>query len=388
MQDRFQHKQKIIFSETKSKSFYLLPLGVTFAVSGILLAFYSIQVLANFTVPFLIATMSLELIGSFLMVAYLYLKQIADKGKQQLIIDESRALTAIELLKELNDQSKKDLVILKLAQNFLRPDLQPTQNISSENLSNANIENKDEFKLQQLDEYLAVGHQLRISFNTERCSDVRDFHEFLFWFEHAYNVAYLLEKDAETLMKFKNKEYFNREKLYYLYEEISKYVPKADRLFLNRVSMSSPGFWEFIGKWNIFEQLRFYLNERHERQKDREFRSEFEIKHNNLTIEYIEHQHRILRSEREIDINYERERKRELIERERLENMLLENKVVQERLEILWKQGYNVDKEEIEELQRLLIEPLTHLRIMKNKRILGNIDISNSRGKLNGENES
>lgn len=382
IRDRFQYRQDAIFSQLKNRSFYLLPLGATFGVSGVLLVIYSIQVLASLTTTFLIATVCLELVGGFMMVAHLYLKQIAEKDKQQLLIDESRALTAIELLERLDDPSKKDSVILKIAQSFLRPDQQPTYDISSRDQSTASTEKEDEVKLQQLDEYLSVGGQQRISFNSEKCSDVRDFQEFLFWFEHAYNIVYLLENDASILMEFEDREYYGREEIYYFHEKLSRYIPQADRLFLNRVSMSSPGFWEFIGKWNIFEQLRLYLNDRHERQKDREFRNEFEKSRNDLRIEYIERQHQILRSKSQNDIDYERQRKQELIEKERLENMLLETKVVKERLEVLREQGHKPDEEEIEKLQRFLIEPLTHLRMMRNKRILGNMDMNNSRGKL------
>jgi hypothetical protein len=50
----------------------------------------------------------------------------------------------------------------------------------------------------------------------------------------------------------------------------------ADPLVVSRVRLSSPGFWEFFGGLNPFEVLRKYLNDRHERRKDREYRSEAE----------------------------------------------------------------------------------------------------------------
>jgi hypothetical protein len=49
-------------------------------------------------------------------------------------------------------------------------------------------------------------------------------------------------------------------------------IPPNQRLSLDRVSIRSPGFWEFIGSLNPLQQLREYLNDRHERRKDREYR--------------------------------------------------------------------------------------------------------------------
>uniref|UniRef100_UPI001CA36C62 hypothetical protein n=1 Tax=Vibrio cholerae TaxID=666 RepID=UPI001CA36C62 len=38
----------------------------------------------------------------------------------------------------------------------------------------------------------------------------------------------------------------------------------------------SPGFWEFLGKLNPLEVLRQYLNDRHERKKDEDYRNTLE----------------------------------------------------------------------------------------------------------------
>ncbi len=45
------------------------------------------------------------------------------------------------------------------------------------------------------------------------------------------------------------------------------------RLYLSKVSINSPGFWEFIGSLNPIQQLREYLKYRHERKKDQEYRN-------------------------------------------------------------------------------------------------------------------
>ncbi|HLM82158.1 MAG TPA: hypothetical protein VK302_16265 [Terriglobales bacterium] len=49
-------------------------------------------------------------------------------------------------------------------------------------------------------------------------------------------------------------------------------VPLRDRLILRSVELHSPGWWEVVGKLNPLEQIRLYLNDRHERRKDREYR--------------------------------------------------------------------------------------------------------------------
>lgn len=49
-------------------------------------------------------------------------------------------------------------------------------------------------------------------------------------------------------------------------------VPPSARLTLERVSIESPGFWEFVGSLNPLEQIRRYLNDRHQRRQDQEYR--------------------------------------------------------------------------------------------------------------------
>jgi hypothetical protein len=49
-------------------------------------------------------------------------------------------------------------------------------------------------------------------------------------------------------------------------------VPPSDTLVVNRVSIESPGFWEVLGALNPLQQIREYLNDRHKRRQDRDFR--------------------------------------------------------------------------------------------------------------------
>jgi hypothetical protein len=52
---------------------------------------------------------------------------------------------------------------------------------------------------------------------------------------------------------------------------VEQIVPE-EQLQLNSVVIRSPGFWEFLGTLNPVQQLRLYLNDRHERRKDKEYR--------------------------------------------------------------------------------------------------------------------
>lgn len=48
----------------------------------------------------------------------------------------------------------------------------------------------------------------------------------------------------------------------------SELVPADDALFLSSVQLSSPGFLEFLGSLNPLEQIRRFLNDRHQRKLD------------------------------------------------------------------------------------------------------------------------
>jgi hypothetical protein len=44
------------------------------------------------------------------------------------------------------------------------------------------------------------------------------------------------------------------------------------RLFIRSVRIESPGFWEVVASLNPLQQLREYLNDRHKRRQDKEYR--------------------------------------------------------------------------------------------------------------------
>jgi hypothetical protein len=65
-------------------------------------------------------------------------------------------------------------------------------------------------------------------------------------------------------------------------DQPSSLVGLEDRLFLQSCEVGSPGFLEFLGSLNPLEAIRKYLGDRHERQKDREYRNKAEARHLHL----------------------------------------------------------------------------------------------------------
>lgn len=72
------------------------------------------------------------------------------------------------------------------------------------------------------------------------------------------------------------------------HEEIAASIPRSEQLILSSVRLNSPGIWEFLGTLNPLEVIRKYLNDRHERRKDREYRESAEQRRlalDNLSLE-------------------------------------------------------------------------------------------------------
>ena len=67
-------------------------------------------------------------------------------------------------------------------------------------------------------------------------------------------------------------------------------VPPDARITLERVQIESPGFWEFAASLNPLQQIREYLNDRHKRRQDREYREHSERERLELENELIRRQ--------------------------------------------------------------------------------------------------
>ncbi len=63
-----------------------------------------------------------------------------------------------------------------------------------------------------------------------------------------------------------------------------------NRLVVDKIVIQSPGFWEVLGSLNPLQQIREYLNDRHERQKDWKWRNETEKEKAHLENELIRRQ--------------------------------------------------------------------------------------------------
>jgi hypothetical protein len=106
--------------------------------------------------------------------------------------------------------------------------------------------------------------------------------------------------------------------------DFEKVLLPSDTLIINKVNIQSPGFWEFLGALNPLQQIREYLNDRHERNKDKKYRSRQEEELGDLSI------------------------------------MEKKNNIVSQRIEILKGLGYS--ETEIRQLvSSMIIEPLNKL---------------------------
>ena len=196
----------------------------------------------------------------------------------------------------------------------------------------------------------------------ERLGTIREVKQLLTDFENAYNRIYALDFIVDTLTSDNERKLQSlKERLRYwekhwrhhypepfFYEllndkyflpsgenqinllelqsklDIDKIVLPADRLSISKVNIQSPGFWEFFGSLNPLQQIREYLNDRHERNKDKKYRSRQEEELGDLSI------------------------------------MEKKNNIISQRIEILRGLGYS--ETEIRQLvMNLVIEPLNKL---------------------------
>jgi hypothetical protein len=65
-------------------------------------------------------------------------------------------------------------------------------------------------------------------------------------------------------------------------------LPPEYRLIIDKVRLESPGTWEFLGSLNPLQQIREYLNDRHQRRQDREYREHAEIEKLRLENELLQ----------------------------------------------------------------------------------------------------
>jgi hypothetical protein len=181
---------------------------------------------------------------------------------------------------------------------------------------------------------------------------VADIREYLGRLEHAYNSVYAFERAivaAERLGRHWPTPLFMLTQIDWpivsaraarlpsawppLPEAVASAVLARDRLVLRRARFESPGFWEFLGTLNPLEVLRQYLNDRHERRKDGSYREAAEAR------------------------------------RLELENRLLENRVIRERMEMARQLGAS-DADLAPLLNELVYRPLRALNRAQDEGII------------------
>ena len=111
------------------------------------------------------------------------------------------------------------------------------------------------------------------------------------------------------------------------------WIRPQDELIVARIELSSPGFWEFLGSLSPLEVLRRYLDDRHRRRQDREYR--------------------------------EPEERRRL----ELENLVLENQVIRERISLARELGLGTESL-TPLMNRFLYEPLRGLDLLQDRGVI------------------
>lgn len=177
--------------------------------------------------------------------------------------------------------------------------------------------------------------------------------DFLRTIDAAYNYLYV----AGLLIA---NEYLRREAFSWIKSEqerrFGRLVPKADRLILKSVELHSPGNWKFLGLSDVVEQLRLYLQDRHERKKDKTYRIDEDkrslILANELKALDIARQHLELEKE-----GYRRKHEEENLQ---LDTRLKEGELVKQRIEIAKAMG--ATEEELRGIfERFMRQPLEAL---------------------------
>lgn len=150
---------------------------------------------------------------------------------------------------------------------------------------------------------------------------------FLTYKKHISNSNQIENRDAEENASYDLKRHYALESFdtpSRVITKMSKQVALDDRLFLLKINVQSPGFWEFLGTLSPLTQIREFLKDRHERKKDVEYRNEQE--------------------KRKVD----------------LENTNLELELMNKTIDMMIKAGYS--QEEIREsVSKFVYEPLKRL---------------------------
>ncbi len=165
---------------------------------------------------------------------------------------------------------------------------------------------------------------------SSRGGSVNEVTRFLHDVEMVYNALYLFENIYLERFNFQSKHFRRGYQYYYefgvnvgpyAFDKLNEnLILPQNRLLINSIRIESPGFWEFLGALNPLLQIREYLNDRHRRRQDREYR------------EVSERERLVLENE--------------LIQRQILEK---DNSIIRDRINIMRDLGYSN-----EDIQRII----------------------------------
>lgn len=123
-----------------------------------------------------------------------------------------------------------------------------------------------------------------VRINIERGAKVAEFKDFLDDFERAYISIYSLPSNDEWRsirrrlpfpIEFLGIGFFSTRTSDFSNTQARNIYP-PDQLEITKIKIQSPGWIEFLASLNPLQQIREYLKDRHERKKDKDWRSENE----------------------------------------------------------------------------------------------------------------
>ncbi len=134
--------------------------------------------------------------------------------------------------------------------------------------------------------------QTQLIIKSERLGDVEEITSFLTDLNLVYqqlSIFFIITSDEEqiksndTIKKYLRTALLGKKKLKKNKIRVSfKMIKKSlvsyqiPNLRLERINIQSPGFWEIVGSMNPLQQIREYIKEKHEREKDKEYRNDLE----------------------------------------------------------------------------------------------------------------
>ena len=117
--------------------------------------------------------------------------------------------------------------------------------------------------------------------------------------ESAYNHILTFENDLAEIQRQQNQKVMKGRIPFYSHYldqfnvPISSLVFPSERLIFVKAQISSPGWWEVLGKLNPLEVIRQWVSDAHERRKDRDYREPAEKER--LGLDNLLHRSRVMR---------------------------------------------------------------------------------------------